>query len=229
MKNRKKRGKLIVIEGVDGTGKTVQFNLLKKRFKENKLESKIVDFPRYYSSVWGNLVKEVLLGKHGEYKETSSYLTVLPYMLDEYVWSRDVGRGLIEKGSYVLSNRYFTSNVHQVARQKGPAQKKYRDWIWKVGYEKLGIMKPDCVIFLDIDPEIAKELNLKKANRDYLGKNKVDQAEEDLKHQTASYREYLRMIDTERSWYKVSCTTRGKLDSPEVIHDRIWKILRNKI
>ncbi len=225
----KKKGKLIVIEGIDGSGKTVQFNLLKKRFIENKIKVNTIDFPRYYSSIWGNLIKEVLLGKHGQYKKTSSYLTVLPYMLDEYTWSRNVGRGLIEKGNYILSNRYFTSNVHQIARQKGPAQKKFRDWLWKTGYKELEILKPDHVLFLDVKPKITRGLNLKKTKRDYLGEKDMDQAEKDIKHQMASYREYMRMTKKERSWLRINCNTKGKLDSPKIIHERVWKIFRNKI
>ena len=125
-----KKGKFIVIEGTDGSGKTTQFNLLKRRLKKEGVKLLVTDFPRYYESVWGKMVGEFLTGKYGKFDEVHPYLVVLPYMIDQYTWSRDFGKPWLEKGGVILSNRYFTSNVHQIAKMKTRAQKKYRNWLW---------------------------------------------------------------------------------------------------
>jgi dTMP kinase len=218
------RGKFIVIEGVDGSGKATQFNLLHKRLKRFKKRILIADFPRYYDSIWGKLVGEFLTGKYGKFDEISPHLAVLTYMIDEYTWSRDIGRPFIEKGGVILSNRYFTSNVHQVAKLKTRAQKVFRDWLWPAGYESFGILKPDLVVFLDVPPEVCKRLNLKKQKRIYLGEKRQDLAELDWKHQVAAYKEYLRTVRFNRNWVKINCTTRGMIDSVESIHKRVWAV-----
>ena len=220
-----KRGKLIVIEGVDGCGKSTQFELLMSRLKSTKNKVRIVDFPRYYDSVWGKLVGEFLTGKFGKFKEVDPHLAVLTYMVDEYTWGRDIGSGWLAKGDMVLSNRYFTSNVHQIAKLKGKARADYRNWLWKIGYDHLKIIKPDLVIFLDVPPSISKKMNLKKVRRAYLKGKKKDNAEKDLDHQIQSYKEYLYTVKNNPYWKRVKCVTRGKLDSPELIHDRIWKVV----
>lgn len=145
----KKRGKFIVLEGIDGSGKDTQFRLLQKRFKKEGYRFLLADFPRYYDSRWGELVGHFLAGEFGSLKGVSPYLAALPYMLDEYTWTRDIGIPWIEKGGLIISNRYFTSNVHQIAKLKTSSQKKYRDWLWTAGYKDLGILKPDLVIFVD--------------------------------------------------------------------------------
>lgn len=217
-----KRGKFIVIEGTDGSGKATQTKLLIKRLKEQGKELLVGDFPRYYSSEWGKLVARFLRGEFGKLNEVDPHLAVLPFMMDQYTWSRDVAQAWINKGGLIVSDRYFTSNVHNVAKLKTRARKKYRDWLWRMGYQELGILKPDLILFLDVPPRIAKKLNCQKDGRAYLKDQKQDIAERDLKHQEASYREYLRHVKLYPEWTRVRCTTKGKLDSIDKIHQRVW-------
>jgi dTMP kinase len=218
-----KRGLFIVIEGVDGSGKTTQFELLSGRLKRNTKKVVTADFPRYYDSVWGKMVGDFLKGKYGDFDKTNPYLVVLPYMLDQYTWSRDIGKKMIENGKIILSNRYFTSNNHQIAKLKGVEREKYRKWIWPTGYKQLGILEPDLVLFLDVDPKIAFKLNKTKKNRKYLNGKSEDEAEKRLYHQKAAYKEYKKTAKQFKYWRVIRCITKGKIDSPEVIHDRIWK------
>jgi dTMP kinase len=217
------KGKFIVIEGIDSSGKGTQFRLLKKRLKEEGREVLTLDFPRYYTSPWGKMVGEFLIGKYGKFEKVDPHLAVLPYMIDEYTWARDEGRPWLEKGGMVLLDRYFTSNVHQVAKLKTIAKKNYRDWLWKMGYDEFGILRPDLVVFVDVSPKITKKLIKQKKQRAYLEGKKKDGAERNWQHQWAAYREYKYIVANERTWKAVCCTTKGELDSPEVIHDRVWK------
>lgn len=220
-----KRGKLIIIEGVDGSGKTTQFDLLLKRLKKENKRVRIEDFPRYYNSLWGKMVGNFLKGKYGNFDRTSPYLVSLLYMIDQYTWGRDKGDKILSSGTSVLSNRYFTSNAHQIAKLKGKKREEFRKWLWDAGYKHLGIIQPDLVLFLDVKPEMAFQMNKNKKDRKYLKGEKEDEAEKRLYHQKDAYREYLKTIKQFRNWKKVKCMTKNKIDKPEIIHDRVWKIV----
>jgi len=224
-----KKGKFVVIEGTDGAGKTVQFGLLKKYLKRKKVGFVEADFPRYYSSPFGVLVGEFLRGEHGPFSKISGYMGVLPYMLDEYTWSRDIGKKVLEGEKWVVSNRYFTSNFgHQVAKQKGRGKEKLREWLWKVGFEELGILKPSLVIVLAVDPVLCQELAKKRKNRGYLKGEDNDEAEKDLEHQHGSYRAFLKMCDWKKEWVKVECVEGGKVLAPEEIHKKVVKVVEKR-
>jgi len=225
----KKRGKFIVLEGIDGSGKDTQFQLLRKRFKKEGYSFLVADFPRYYDSRWGKLVGRYLAGEFGSINQVSPYLTALPYILDEYTWTRDTGAPWIEKGGLIISNRYFTSNVHQIAKLKTSAQKKYRDWLWSAGYKDLGILKPDLVIFVDTPPRVAEELINYKKKRVYLKKQKKDIAEKDWHHQESAYREYKRTVKMNRWWVEVPGVKDHRKDFSKTIHEDIWKIVSSKM
>ena len=216
------RGKFVVIEGVDGSGKTTQFNLLKKRLGKEKIKIIEADFPRYYKSVWGKLLGELLRGKHGDFIGVIPHLTIFPYMVDQYTWSRDVGRSWLMEGGWIISNRYFTSSPHQIAKLKGRKRSEFRKWIWNAGYKELGLLKPDLVLFLDVNPKIAKKLNQFKKGRLYLKGKKNDLAEKDFEHQKAAYSEYIYSVNNFDYWKRVRCTTNGFIETPEVIHARLW-------
>lgn len=223
-----KKGFFVVIEGVDGSGKTIQMQRLVERIKKSGKKILEADFPRYTMSEWGKVVGRLLVGEFGQLKYISPYLSALPYMLDEYTWSRDIGKKWVEKGGMIVSNRYFTSCVHQVAKLSGRRQTNFRDWLWRSGYEELGILKPDLVIFLDVPPAISMKLNRQKANRAYLKNKKADIAEKDKAHQLAAYKEYSLMTNNVSYWTRVRCVTGGKIDSVEVISESVWGVFKKK-
>lgn len=218
-----KKGFFIVIEGIDGSGKATQTELLKEKLEKLGYKILIGDFPRYYTSEWGKLVGRFLTGEFGKLDEVNPHLAVLPYMIDQYVWSRDFATPWIKSGGIILSNRYFTSNVHQIAKLKGPIKKKYRDWLWRMGYKELGILRPDLVVFLDVPPKISMKLNRKKTDRQYLKGKKQDIAEKNWGHQYSSYKSYLTEVKLNDWWIKVKCVSKGKLNSPEEIHNKILR------
>jgi dTMP kinase len=225
-----KKGKFVVIEGTDGSGKRTQFELLIEYFKKEKMSFVEVDFPRYYDSPFGKLAGEYLKGEHGPFDKISGYMGVLPYMLDEYTWSRDIGRKVLEKGKWVISNRYFTANFgHQVAKQKGKGKKKLREWLWEVGFEQLGILKPDLVIFLAVDPQVCKELIKRKSKRGYLGEEESDEAEKSFRHQLEAYRAFLKMCEWKKEWVEVDCMQKGEILSPERVHKKIVETIKKRL
>lgn len=220
--SKNQNGFFIVIEGIDGSGKATQTELLKNRLEKSGRKILVGDFPRYYTSEWGKLVGRFLTGEFGQLDEVNPHVAVLPFMIDEYAWSRDIARPWINKGGIILSNRYFTSNVHNIAKLNGRARRKYRDWLWRMGYDELGILRPDLVLFLDVPPQISLKLNKNKSSREYLKGRKMDIAERHRDHQLSAYKSYLEEVRLNDWWIKISCLTNGKLDSAETIHRRIW-------
>lgn len=224
-----KKGKFIVIEGIDSSGKNTQFMLLSKRLKKRIPKLKIAEFPRYGDSTWGKMLAEYLNGKYGKFNEIHPKLTLLLFMLDEYTWSRDVGRHWLKNGGWILSDRFFTSNVHQIAKLKTRMKKSFRDWVWSAGYKDLKILKPDLVVFLDVNPKHARNLLKKRSAVSYLKGKKKDIAEREFQHQKDTYREYLHTVSNQKFWKSVKCTTKGKLNSPELIHENVWDVVKSQI
>lgn len=223
-----KKGKFIVLEGTDGSGKTTQLGLLQEWFKAQGFRVKIDDYPHYGTSVWGQLAGRFQMGEFGDPAKISPYFSVLPYMIDEYFGGLKIKKW-IGKGYFVLSNRYFTSNVHQVGKLYGRAQSKFRDWLWPTGWEKMGIYKPDLVVVLYVPLAISMKLNLKKGERSYTKGRKRDLVERDRKYQEGAAREYLRMCREEKDWVLVKCCVRkGKLRTPEEIHRKVLAVLRKR-
>jgi hypothetical protein len=91
------------------------------------------------------MVGKYLSGEYGEFKNIDPRLALPLYMLDQYTWSRDIGRPFLEAGGNIISNRYFTANVHQIAKVDRNERPRFRDWMWKLGYEDLGLLKPELV------------------------------------------------------------------------------------
>lgn len=221
------RGKFVVIEGTDGSGKGTQLKLLKKHFRERKIPVITDDYP-HYRQFWGGMVGRMLMGDFGKPAEISPYLSCLPYMIDEFVGSRNYEKWL-KKGKYILSNRYFTSQTHQVGKLKGAKKKKFREWVWGAGWNQLKILKPDLIIVLLVPPKIGMKLVLGKKARDYTRGKRVDKVEHDYKHQLSSYKEYLYMCRTEKNWVRVNCCTKNdNLKTPNEIHAEVVKLLQTK-
>jgi len=227
----RKEGKFIVIEGIDGSGKGTQTDLLVGRLRRTNLEVVTDDYPHYETSFWGGHVGKMLSKEFGNPMEISPYLTALPYMLDEADGSRKIIRPALEAGKLVVSNRYFTSNIHQIAKMPEGERQAYAEWLWKAGYEEMGIVKPDLVMVLLVDPPICRENVKKKAERKYTQGQVMDAAEEDFQHQMQSALEYRRMVANNPDWWTlVSCCCDGKLMPPEEINELMWQeIKRRKI
>ena len=224
----KKEGRFIVIEGIDGSGKTKQFNLLKKKIESKKINLLNAEFPRYYTSPWGKLVGRFLTGEFGKLESVSPYLVVLPYMIDQYTWSRDIAKPWIKSGGWILTNRYFTSNAHQIAKLKTRARKKFREWIWPLGYKSLGILKPDLVIFIDTKPLVAKQLINSKNERSYLNGKRKDIAESNWSHQVSAYNEYKRCVKMYSWWISIPGVKNANDDFSKVIHQNVWMEVKKR-
>ncbi len=218
-----KLGRLVVIEGIDGSGKRTQWRLLMGWLKQMGKRVVGVDFPRYKTSVWGKLLKELLAGKHGDFQKLTPYLSTLPYILDQAEWMNRVGKKALGEGKWVVANRYVTSNVHQIYKLQATSNKRqeFSRWFWKLVYGELGLPQPDLVLWLDVPPEVSYKLQVTSNKRQ-------DKADLDLKYQLAAYRGYKDMCKLHKNWVEVHCVEGGELLTKQEVSGRIRKILHEK-
>lgn len=221
-------GKFIVIDGTDGSGKTVQCQLLIERLKKEGFQVMSADFPQYGTKSAG-LVEEYLNGKYGQ---VNAYAASLFYALDRYDASFKIRQWLAE-GYIVVSNRYVTANAgHQGGKIGNPIEReKYFHWLQDIEYNILGIPKPDINIILHVPAELAQTLVDKKDSsvRNYAEGKKRDLHEADLEHMKNAEKVYLELADILPNTELVECMEHSKLLSIETVHNRIWSVVTNTL
>ena len=216
-------GKLIVVEGTDGSGKTTQFNLLVERLRREGREPETLDFPRY-GEPSAYFIEKYLNGGYGTIKDTGPYRAALFYALDRYDASPAVWEDL-RNGSLVVSNRYVGSNMgHQGSKIESAVERaEFFKWVYELEYGILGIPKPAVNVFLHVPAETAYELVAQKADRAYLKGAKRDIHEADMDHlrrAEETYEVIVRMFPEE--FLKIECAPLGNILPPEEIHEKVW-------
>lgn len=152
-------GKLIVIEGLDGSGKSTQLDILCKNLSDMGKENRRVSFPDYDSDS-SALVKMYLSGKFGSNpNDVNAYASSLFYAVDRYASFKTGWGDFYNAGGVVVSGRYTTSNaIHQTSKMPESEWKNFLDWLYDLEYGKVSIPKPDLVIFLDMPVEVSQKL-----------------------------------------------------------------------
>jgi dTMP kinase len=219
-----KKGKFIIIDGTDGSGKATQTDLLVKKIRQSGQSVKVFDFPQYGKKSAG-LVEEYLNGQYGSAREVGPYRGSIFYACDRYDASFKI-RKYLEEGKIVISNRYVTANMgHQGGKIVNfKERKKYFDWLYNLEYGIFGIPQPDLNIILHVDAAIAQELVDNKNVRNYIrGKKKRDLHEKDLKHLRDAEKVYLEIAKTMKNFRLVSCTEDNHIMTREKISELVWK------
>lgn len=223
----KKRGKFIVLEGTDGSGKATQLKLLISHLKKKKHRVEPIDFPQYYTTFFGKLVGRFLKGDFGGVNEVSPYLASLTYAGDRLQAKEKIEEWL-SQGKTVVSNRYAGSNMgHQTAKLPKEEQLKFLRFLEKLEYETFGIPREDVVIFLYMPPKIGQLLVDKKSARGYVGGKNRDIHEADLSHLEKASEVYLWLVKRYSYWVKIDCFEKDLLTSKE-IHEKILRVLKRK-
>lgn len=153
------KGKLAVIEGLDGCGKSTQFELCAKRLEEKGAAVKAITFPDY-DQPSSALVKLYLDGKLSESADDiNAYAAASFYAVDRYASYKQFWEDNYKKGGFILAARYVTSNlIYQMSKLDNSMWDGYIDWLFDYEYNKLGLPKPDKVIFLDMPLEVSQRL-----------------------------------------------------------------------
>lgn len=225
----KTKGKLIVIEGVDGSGKETQTKKLYDRLKEEKFKIKRVSYPRYDndSSI---LVKRYLRGDFGEKPEDlSPYIASTFFAIDRFVSYKEDYEDFYNNGGLVIADRYTTSNmVHQAGKIMDPEEReKYLAWLWDYEFNVYGLPIPDLVLFLDIPVKINKMLMQGRKNK-FSGEIQKDIHENNAKHLQQSYENASLLVD-QYHWKRIKCVQDDILLSVNEIHEMIYKVFVDEI
>ena len=211
-------GKLIVIEGTDGSGKSTQFRLLVQRLeREQKPFHKLV-FPRYEEES-SALIRLYLGGAFGtDPCDVNAYAASTFYAVDRYASYKKVWGEWYENGGLVLSDRYTTSNaVHQASKEPEENRAEFLRWLYEFEYDKLGLPRPDLTIYLDVPTEYTEKL---MRSREAATGTQADIHEKDLAY-LATCRQMGRAAAEYYGWTVIQCVRDGRMRTIEDIHQEI--------
>jgi len=221
---RTKKGKLIVVDGADGSGKSTQTKLLLKYLKKNRYNHKFISFPRYFTSFHGRHVKRFLMGEfsNGKSSEVSPYLSSLAFALDRLT-ARDQIMEWLKEGNIVVVDRYVSASLaHQGSKVDARKRKAFIKWLYSMEYKEHKLPKEDLVIYLYIPVKTAQKLMVEQ-------RRKKDTADADVSHQKKSVEMYKILVKKYRHWEMIKCVDKkGELLSIEEIHQKILDLLKKK-
>jgi len=219
----------IVLEGLDGAGKSTQIARLKDMFQSKGVEVEYLHFPRFDASVYGELIARFLRGELGSVEQVNPYLVALLYAGDRAECAQKI-RGWLAEGKVVIADRYVYSNVgYQCAKLSSVEDRDaLRRWILHTEYEEFNIPRPDLSLFLDV-PFSFTERKLTEQregdDRSYLqGGKDIHEASLDLQRRVREV--YLESAANDDDLKVVECSTgEGAMASPEQIFERIMEHL----
>jgi dTMP kinase len=214
-----RRGRLVVIEGGDGSGKTTQGELLISYLAKRKIPNAYISFPRY-DKPWGKMIRRYLDGDFGEIGQVDPYFASVLYAGDRLAAAPQIRRW-ITQGKIVVCNRYIGSNIgHMGAKLKSQSEKsKYIKWLEDLEYRENQIPKEDLVVLLAVDPKVSRKL---------MRDRKLDIHEKDLEYQEEVFKVYDSQVKRKKNWVKVNCTKSGEIMGAGEIHEKILAILKKR-
>lgn len=205
------RGKLIVIDGNDGSGKHTQAELLCNELTRRDKKVFLIDFPGYTRNFFGRFLDEARNGAYGDFSKDNPYLASFPYALDRW-HSRNKIKQTLKRGGYVVCDRYTTANaIHQGGKIADNLKRvAYLEWLEELEHTELQIPRPDIQVYLDVPVELSIR-NMSDKLRDELEKNP-----EYLRnsHETAQWL----VAQKPFLWLRVPCSHSGEMFPRDKIH-----------
>ena len=217
-------GKLYVIEGVDGSGKAPQTELLYQALLAEGKPVRKVSFPDY-DSPSSSLIKMYLNGEFGtDPQSVNAFATSVFFAVDRFASFRKDWREFYENGGIIIADRYVTSNlVHQAGKISDAAEKeRYIQWLSDLEYNIFGLPKPDRVIFLDMPP--AYSLKLRQQRNELKQGLTADIHEADQTYLQNAYENAIG-IAKHQEWHTISCVADDKIRTIEDIHAEIVRTI----
>jgi len=228
-----KKGKLIVIDGTDGSGKATQVDLLAKRLKKEGHIVKLVDFPEYYQNFFGKFIGHCLSEQYYNWVNIHPKIASIAYAADRFE-SKEMIEKWLTKGYIVLANRYVSANQIHQGGKIGNAKKRqaFMEWLDEMEHKVFKIPRPNVVLYLNLPVSVALKLMQKRnkeLKRKYLGKKK-DVHESDENFLENSRKSALWLSKTFKYFKKIDCSAKGDILSREEIHkmvyDKVKKVLK---
>ena len=211
-------GKLIVIEGTDGSGKSTQFKLLTERLRREGREFQQLVFPQY-AEPSSALIRMYLGGEFGTHpSDVNAYAASAFYAVDRYASYKKVWGEYYEQGGLIVSDRYTTSNaVHQASKEPEETRGEFLKWLYEFEYDRLGLPKQDLIIYLDVPTDFTEKL---MRRREADTNTTADIHEQDLEY-LATCRRTGKAAAEFYGWTVIECVRDGAMRSIEDIHEEI--------
>ncbi|MEO8065665.1 MAG: thymidylate kinase [Candidatus Doudnabacteria bacterium] len=219
------KGKFIVIDGTDGSGKTTQTKILINRLQKIGHKVHFEDFPQYGKKSAGP-VEDYLNGEYGSAKKLGAYIPSVFFAVDRFTAANRI-RTHLAHGDVVVSNRYVTANMaHQGGKIANIRQReKFFKWLAEFEYIFFKIPKPDLEIILHLPPKISVQLVKQRGPQHYIGSKHLDLHEKDINHMVHAEKVYLHIA--KKFHYKlVEGFVDGRLLTPEEVSDKIFPIVK---
>ena len=220
------KSKIIVIEGLDGSGKATQTKILAEMLADKGYKVRKLEFPDY-ANPSSSLVKMYLGGDFGSNpNDVNAYAASSFYAVDRVASFLQFWKTDYEEGTVILSDRYATSNIiYQMSKVEDSQRDEFIEWQNDFEYNKLGIPKPDAVIYLDVEPEVSQKLMEKRYGGDM---SKMDLHERNVKFLLDCRKSALYAAE-KCNWKVINCCENGEIKSidniAEEIKEAIFKIL----
>lgn len=221
-----KKGKLIVIDGTDGSGKKTQVDLLMKRLTKDGYKVKMVDFPDYYSNFFGKFIGHCLSEQYFNFVNVHPKIASVLYAADRFETKEKMEKWLSD-GCIVIANRYVSANqIHQGGKIKSAKKRQaFIEWLDEMEYKVFKIPRPNVVFYLDLPMtyimKLIKERN-KQTKREYLGKKK-DIVEGNIEYMTNSHESAVWLAKTQKNYVQIDCVSKNILRTREDIHEELYK------
>ena len=214
------RGKFIVLEGIDGSGKRTQLDMLVRAFASRGVACSQISFPRY-DGFFGKMAGQYLNGDFGSLEAVDAHFSALLYAGDRFEAKPRIKSDLAS-GQTVVADRYIASNLaHQSARVPREKRAEFLQWLKQLEYQVYALPAEDLVIYLHVPPAEAHRLVGEKAARAYT-KLRHDIQESNLAHLQAASEVYDQLA-LQPNWVKIECydSAAKALRAPEAIHQEI--------
>lgn len=213
------KGLLLVFEGIDGSGKTTQIELLKQYLTSQDVVWEAINFPRYEDNLYGKLIRRYLKGEFGSIQNVNPYLIALAYAADRFL-AKPLIDNWLQSGKVVLANRFVSSSkAHLGANLPEDQRENFMEWIDQMEYQNNKMPKPSLNILLKVDPKAGQQNALK----DHL----IDIHEKSIEHEQKASKIYLELSQKEPNWVVVNCMEDGQMRNKEDINKKIVEILQN--
>lgn len=219
-------GRLVVVDGLDGSGKSTQLARLDAYFAASAIPYRQISFPDYESPS-SALVRMYLSGQLGDNPDdVNAYAASSFYAVDRYASYKQFWQKAYERGDLIVAARYVTSNaIHQMPKLPRTEWDSYLEWLAEYEYDRLGLPRPDCVVFLDMPPAVADKLLRVRYHGD---ESKKDIHERDRAYVNAC-RPAALYAAARLGWHVVSCAEGDEPRTPEAITAAILEHIKGDV
>ncbi len=223
-----KKGRLIVIDGSDGSGKATQTELLVQKLKKSGTRVCTLDFPQYENNLFGTLIGRCITGKHGDFLTLDPYITSVLYAADRFESSVRITEWL-NAGITVVLDRYVSANqIHQGGKISDPHKRReFLAWLDRMEYDVFRLPRPHLVIYLDVPFATSMQLLAHaQQKKKYLEDGDIDLVEQNESYLRNARNSALWLARHQKGWHRIQCTKEiDQLRTIEDIHEEVMSLI----